>query len=127
MTMTEMNVSELSGAALDWAVASATGLAPEMRGATPVCESTCFVGKFPVPPFSGSWSMGGPLLDSHCKGFGCLQDGLDNTWRAFGYDHDYTTRIATGPSILIAACRAIVTARLGETVSIPAELAEVQS
>ncbi|CAN7661375.1 DUF2591 family protein [Aquipseudomonas alcaligenes] len=76
---------------------------------------------------STEWSQGGRLLDQHCKGFGLIQDGKATTWRAFGYsrhvfDSERLQRMASGPSILVAACRAIVAANLGDEVQIPAEL-----
>lgn len=77
---------------------------------------------------STDWSQGGKILDAHCKSFGCVQDATDGNWRAFGYgngkafDPGRQMRLASGPSILIAACRAIVAAHFGDTVKVPAEL-----
>lgn len=75
---------------------------------------------------STDWSQGGPLIDKHQldltferKGlmyaYQCQDDGLpiivtEDSFGSFGSTH------------LIAACRPIVAAKLGDTVSIPAEL-----
>lgn len=74
---------------------------------------------------SSEWSHGGPMLDAHCKGFGLVLDERAKTWRAFGYGdpagdgiHRFQ-RIAAGQTILIAACRAIVAAKLGDEIDIP--------
>jgi len=75
---------------------------------------------------SSDWECGGRLLDEHCKSFGLAQDGTGKNWRAFAYKGGAAEvqfqRLAAGPSILIAACRAIVTLHMGDTVSVPKEL-----
>ncbi len=125
MTMIEVKTSDLIGAALDWAVAETEG---RKRIQTTRREFGMNVPKRVIPSYSTNWNQGGPLLDKHCKSFGCVQDGKDSTWRAFGYgdgeefDPCRQMRLSSGPTILIAACRAIVAARLGDTVSVPAEL-----
>ena len=118
----------LNGAALDWAVAKATG-ADDLRitAAGSICciyELPCGSGcwtEYYQP--STDWAVGGPLLDTHCKGFGVVQDGTASRWRSFAYKAETgMSRIAGGESILIAACRAIVTLNLGDIVQVPKEL-----
>jgi len=134
----EVKTAELEGAALDWAVAKALEwtmarvpndidgqnggevLAPPdishdfkfpQRGAVPA--------GFFLHRWSSDWSRGGPLIAERGKSIGMelrisersasfLQSGM-----RVGY---------TASSVLIAACRAIVAAKLGETVAVPAEL-----
>lgn len=120
--MKTVRTSELIGAALDWAVAKAQGVEIDLPGSDVVWAK--YAGAYSP---STDWSQGGPLLDQHCKGFGLIQDGKSLTWRAFGYsrhvfDSERLQRMASGPSILVTACRAIVAANLGDEVQIPAEL-----
>lgn len=139
MNTVKVKTAELEGAALDWAVAVADGKQAILWdeccgygvGAPPECccnpVIVVVVNQSNWSP-STDWSQGGPLLDLHCKSFGCVQDGKDTTWRSFGYGNGEPShpnrqmRLASGPSILIAACRAIVAAKLGAEVEIPAEL-----
>lgn len=72
---------------------------------------------------STDWAVGGSLLNKHCKSFGVVQDGSASRWRSFAYKAETgMSRIAGGESILIAACRAIVTLNLGDIVQVPKEL-----
>jgi len=147
MSMIEVKTSDLIGLALDWAVAKAANIgdpAIDMLccgsgvqsgyGSPPECcgkpDPALYLGIHGKWSPSTDWAQGGPLLDEHCKGFGCVQNSLNSNWRAFGYgngkpfDQDRQQRLASGPSILIAACRAIVAAKLGDVVIVPAELVE---
>lgn len=66
------------------------------------------------------WEVGGPLIQSEQID---LQwngsDGLASWWEATHQDRAYRQ---IGDTPLIAACRAIVAARFGDTVSVPKEL-----
>ena len=89
----EVKTAELSGAALDWAVAKADGLEPMLfpmgrnKYGVVACSGSASEGDMSVTPcvYSTDWSQGGPLMDKHCKGFGMLQDGTDSRWRSFAY------------------------------------------
>lgn len=127
----EVKVSELSGAALDWAVAQVEqidglvihkGRPSFEKEFDPDCwaDDSCLKAfkcwKFYAP--STDWSQGGPLIEKHAIGF----VGYDaNNWQAFSSPEDVTWQ-CVGPTHLIAACRVIVAAKLGETVQIPKEL-----
>ena len=115
-----MKTNELTGAALDWAVAR--------------CE---FVGDLPFVSIGGelrskhdawhyqpstNWAQGGPIIEregishgktrngkSHAAWIGCASD--------FGMVNFYT-----GETPLIAAMRCYVASKLGEEVDIPKEL-----
>lgn len=144
--MIEVNTAELIGPALDGAVAVALGwqmrrVPKDIDGQNggEVLAPPDLSSDFQFPPrgkvapwyfvrrWSTDWSQGGPLLDMHCKSFGLVQE-RDGRWRAFGYgngrpfDTGRQMRLASGPTILIAACRAIVAAKLGDVVQVPAEL-----
>lgn len=115
-----MKTRELSGAALDWAVAKCEGFIkvsvwPDMIG---VCKKHSFEDQLRWTP-STDWAQGGPIierekLDVFCSG---------NVWDASTGDR-HPNVIKTGPTPLIAAMRCYVASRLGEEVDIPDELKE---
>lgn len=101
-----MKTSELTGAALDWAVA--------------VCEHN--VGWEPEGEdrdyYSTDWSQGGPIIEREGINVWVFDDV---TWKAenpfVGVDCVYE-----GDTPLIAAMRCYVASKLGDTVEIPAEV-----
>ncbi|HCG1294837.1 TPA: DUF2591 family protein [Pseudomonas aeruginosa] len=115
----EVKTCDLEGTALDWAVAVIEGYDlmkhPFRRAFIPN------LGYCDYSP-STNWTFGGPLIEKHMvrthyaadtekrADAGCIAQ----TWRPYAE--------AYGRTLLIAACRAIVTARLGETINVPAEL-----
>lgn len=105
-----MKTSELTGAALDWAVAT--------------CEKWR-LDLVPEGSYSPStdWAQGGPLIE-RIKGFqfkqwleshpeSCCEAHIHN------YEGDW---IQFGPTPLIAAMRCYVASKLGDTVDVPEEL-----
>jgi hypothetical protein len=93
-----MRTSELSGAALDWAVAMAIGDYTPVR----------------VPTYSTDWAHGGKIIER--EGIAVWQFD-DVTWRAIA-------RYAVpdpieGATPLVAAMRAYVTSKLGDEVQLP--------
>lgn len=115
--MIEVKTADLVGRALDWAVAGGASDTPYWARMFQICVLT---GKthggidFKYAP-SECWSQGGLLIDKHLLS---LKMTGTETWAAIvegcnGID----------PTPLIAACRAIVAAKLGDVVSVPAELA----
>lgn len=134
----EVKTADLIGKPLDWAVAKAAGFEP-ITG-RPACkfvgfyldnppDSTPITG-FPFSP-STDWAKVGPLL--HDYGISVIAPHDD-----FPDDVDYWAGIgllvnsssgtyfeganSTGKTALIAACRAIVSAKLGGIVQVPKEL-----
>lgn len=144
--MIEVKTSELEGKALDWAVATAQGW--ELRETYSMMSPEDGWGRrAPGPDFqvrdpwkswhnadgspvsarfhlklkecdwhpSTDWSQGGPLIEKY-------------QLRLVPYDAGYFSYTESmpleevGTTALIAACRAIVAAKLGDTVSVPAEL-----
>lgn len=108
--MPTLNTSDLTGAALDWAVA--TIVYPDD---TQIKEP----GAFAYVPygFAEDWAQGGPLVDRLITaGFILIGDepGKIACMSAFGR-HD-------GHTPLIAAMRAFVAWKLGATVNVPKEL-----
>lgn len=117
--MVQVKTADLIGKQLDYAVAVAEG--------HPLCEECMYgadaliigTGRGDLEPFSPStdWSQGGPLLAKHAIGF-VGHDPIN--WLAFAAPCDETHQ-GLGPTHLIAACRLIVAANAGVTVSVPAE------
>ena len=143
MEMVEVKTSELIGAALDWAVAVVEGWEP-VRGSTLrkvsvvlgiEIECLAFAGKhiegaMPEPRSyypSTDWSQGGPLIEKYDVWLSPITDCEPSGWDADVYELDGSegtgVRTIQGCATpLIAACRAIVAAKLGDTVLVPAEL-----
>lgn len=142
----KIKTSELSGVALDWAVAQATRAwetAHEQFPTMTLDPTFCSVeirecalsnwGEFgtrcaliPRNPMrqavqiyspSTDWSQGGPLIER--EQIDLEWDGVDGQaywWKA---SHQDIAQFQIGYTPLIAACRAIVAAKLGDEVDVP--------
>lgn len=114
-----MKTSELTGAALDWAVCEATGL---LKAYTQFRSGKNFLKVYGVARNkhlhpSTDWSQGGPIierekLDVFCSG---------QIWDASTGDRGNNS-IQSGPTPLIAAMRCYVASKLGDDVDVPEEL-----
>jgi len=93
--------SELEGALLDAFVRKAVG------------KGLGWAGDLYQP--STNWAHGGPLLDEH---IGSLEKEDGRLWWAEPGGFADSWAISKGPTMLIAACRAIVLAKLGEEVEL---------
>lgn len=130
----EVSASNLVGAALDWAVAIAElgkvliypdgGLCPpEDTVSMNDDDWTLWInsgGFHPKGAWSPStyWSQGGLLIDKHHPTFS-FSDGLIRAEVIVASGEPFS---AIGPDYLVAACRAIVAAKLGDTFQVPKEL-----
>lgn len=134
--MIEVKTAELAGPALDWAVAEAEGIQRFVMGndwpgnsaiddaadreRVVICN---LIGRLVVARGgwsdewkpSASWAQGGPLIDKHRMSF---WGGENYVYAVCAGGEGY------GLTHLIAACRAIVAAKLGDTVRVPAALTE---
>ena len=143
MDFVEVKTSELTGAALDWAVALADGWEPDRLrdGQLRIKDGNNFryavAGCSPrVNPeyrYSPStiWGQCGPLILKYQPALiPEAHDGAEGTeysekWYANIYYNggdEYTTEPCDSP--LIAACRAIVATMFGDTAIIPSELVQ---
>jgi hypothetical protein len=122
-----MKTSELTGAALDWAVMKAEG--PDSfaanvyyDGDTPVCVDD----QIDVPEMwqpSTYWAQGGPIIER--ERIEITPWGPYGEWRARDfYEPSPGVPCAEqyGPTPMIAAMRCYVASKLGDTVDIPEEL-----
>ena len=104
-----MKTSELTGAALDWAVAKCEDF-PVRNGFDDNC-----------PEYSTNWAQGGPIIER--EGVTLTQYDDYPNWSATLYATDYNEHThVTAPTPLIAAMRCYVASKLGDTVDIPEEL-----
>jgi hypothetical protein len=100
-----MKTNELTGAALDWAVA----MAENWAGAD-----------FEVKPYSTDWSQGGPIIEREF--ITIINAAGDDVWSAYPIADDPVAHRKSGPTPLIAAMRCYVASKLGDEVEIPEEL-----
>ena len=134
----EVKASDLIGPALDWAVAKACGfkLRHQARdghragGYHAVGDAYGYIWTDTEPdgcpgsPYCWSpsrcWKNGGPLIEKYAILF-MGEQGFDEPDVFFAIIRNLGA-VGRGETHLIAACRAIVAAKLGDTVSVPAEL-----
>lgn len=116
----EVKTADLIGLALDWAVAKAENVFvhisdPELGNDLRIffVSGKCLPCVVKYMP-STDWRFGGPLIEKHVTALN--QSGTESWW---SHCED---RLGQGETPLIAAMRAIVAAKLGDTVSVPAEL-----
>lgn len=147
----KVEVSKLSGAALDWAVATAEGFTADQVIEWNEFDQPCYSG----PLYSESWALGGPIIEREefsiirCddeygtdkKGFTTSQRipvwaacvGQRDHEEVYGSQGDMwgsvysigANEVIYGPTPLIAAMRCYVLDKLGHMVEIPEELSYV--
>lgn len=117
----EVKTADLAGEALGWAVGKAEGLDvyPEPPGYNGVpwrvfarCQGEAIVHTKRYNPWE-DWALAGALVDKHrvCLDFKCgLWSALSDEW------------VVGCPTPPIAICRAVVAAKLGDTVQVPKDL-----
>jgi len=118
-----MKTSELTGAALDWAVAGCQNVEIDDDG-TIIWFGDGEGLSAPIVPYSPStdWSIGGPIIERECME---LKVEDPNKWLALMWwdDENSSGDIQMyGPTPLIAAMRCFVASKLGDEVEIPKEL-----
>ena len=106
-----MKTSELSGAALDWAVAKCEG--EEVRLEKGQLEALWTDNGYKPSTY---WAQGGPIIEREKIGFSYDTERMG--WSAFFYDGDDVF----GGTPLIAAMRCYVASKLGEEVEVPNEI-----
>ena len=108
--------AELTGAALDWAVAK---IEQEWTDEDRWYNTIGYVdtGDVDDEPYypSTDWAQGGPIIER--EKLGVSFESVD-LWEAWAYDGV----TGTGPTPLIAAMRCYVASKLGDEVEIPEEL-----
>ena len=97
-----MKTSELTGAALDWAVAK--------------CEKNWAFEPDGCDSYSTDWALAGPIIERERI---CADFLINRQWLAVSR---ITEKQGYGPTPLIAAMRCYVAACLGDEVDVPEEL-----
>lgn len=108
MKTVKVKTSELTGAALDWAVAEAEGLMP----------SNNWTGMYYRP--STDWGVTGLLIEKHNITLNCA--GKLQVARKADCKRSV---LGLGASRLVAVCRLVVALKIGDTVEVPEQLVEV--
>lgn len=113
-----MKTSELSGAALDWAVAQCEGEEVSViRGQL----ETRWTDNGWKP--STDWAQGGPIIEQKWITVECWPNESDENMRWAGTIYDKPPLCeAMGPTPLIAAMRCYVASVLGDEVNIPPDI-----
>jgi Protein of unknown function (DUF2591) len=144
--MIKVKTAELTGQALDWAVAQV--VQPKgfvLRDASGEIDPPWVLGIASNPlDLEGSWlksewspstdwSQGGPLMDKYEISV-IMEEGIgpSSFWAGtkplpdsmFGFNYKGASKY--GETILIAVCRVVVAAKLGEEVEVPQELVTLQ-
>lgn len=132
MNAAKTKVSELTGAALDWAIAKAEGDELAALNIQYPEHSKYFHSLSP----SSDWALAGPIIErigiSVALRYGSTFDGGVNVWDATVKPEFWSTgrrgsgvkteTIQTGPTPLVAAMRCYVVSKLGDEIEIPEEL-----
>lgn len=108
-----MKTSELTGAALDWAVAKCEG-------------ADLAYGLTDDERYSTNWAQGGPIIEREGIAVDCERSsGHVTGWLAcneIASDENWDANVYYGPTPLIAAMRCYVASKLGDEVDVPKEL-----
>lgn len=115
----KVKTRDLTGIALDWAVALCLGQDEESLDPT---TFLCTAWPSGVYSYSSRWSQGGPLIESEGMTVGrSLNPG---EWSAEAFSEDGTTDyVRSGATPLIAAMRCLVASHIGDEIEVPEELA----
>lgn len=110
-----MKTSQLTGAALDWAVSKCWGIVWE--------QGDLDAGEY-GPGFrpSTDWEDGGPIIEKH--GIHLEWSESHEHWLAYSWDRfsNPNHHMTDGDTALIAAMRCYVASKLGDEVDVPREL-----
>ena len=110
--------SELTGAALDWAVAQAEGNVRLQFDSREGLIIDNVLGWIPYRP-SLAWQQGGPIIEREKI---TIDWAYRMDWEARLYTPDEEPWVFTGQTPLIAAMRCYVASKLGDEVDVPDEL-----
>ena len=119
-----MKTAELTGAALDWAVAKCEGI--ELIGGRYnrlLVDGHMSRGQEMMAPYkpTTNWAQGGPIIEREMAKIERFSDAL---WEATIFTRTAQDFVQDGPTPLIAAMRCYVASKLGDNVEIPEELME---
>ncbi len=122
-----MKTSELTGAALNWAVAKCEDLTCEVFNGNIFLKPEHAVrsgNAMRIWHPSISWTQGGPIIEREDITWSmnmAPEHGDSTRYCAFSYRYG-SSKATNGPTPLIAAMRCFVASKLGEHIDIPEEL-----
>jgi len=120
----QIKTQDLTGPALNWAVAEALGYQPRVYS-TQSIRAELPTGGVIAPFMPGfRWDQGGPIIER--EGLSIIHVGDDwlDAWKARKGDGHWKGEYKHGPTPLIAAMRCFVASRLGDAVEVPEALQE---
>jgi hypothetical protein len=113
-----MKTNELTGAALDWAVAECEGISMDPR-----TRKSAWIS------YSSDWAQAGLIIerekiDTVYRPYGDERRSKNRTpdWAASVFSRESNVPYCSGPTPLIAAMRCYVARKLGDEVQLPEEL-----
>ena len=114
-----MKTSELTGAALDWAVANCEGIR--------LNEGNTLSNDCDVYAPSTDWAQGGPIIErERMGGWYCdavvQADGTVDRENCYYAEDKNGDHVQTGPTPLITYMRCYVASKLGDEIELPEEL-----
>ena len=109
----KIKTSELTGAALDWAVAKCEGFKPH------AAASLAIMGDYSP---STNWAQGGPIIEREGIDLYFNVYGTPKQWKANYQKTQAMNDMCFAPTPLEAAMRSYVSNKLGNEVEIPKEL-----
>jgi len=110
-----MKTSDLTGAALDWAVTKCEGFDHSIDAGFK---------EWGMNGWATDWAQGGPLIEREWLEVTPWPNESDEELRWQCKQHDRTDCVAFGPTPLIAAMRCYVASNMGNEVEVPEELME---
>ena len=115
--------ADLTGPALDWAVAKCEGDDEEVFRLfyNPSEPSDYDVHGYPEFHYSTDWSQGGPLLERECLDVRVFAEHGSPDGGPYWISERHPA-VGHGPTPLVAAMRCYVTTKLGDEVDVPDEL-----
>lgn len=120
--MKQIATQQLTGAALDWAVAKCEGRSA--AGLSRIADRSNLI----PSDYSTDWAQGGPIIERekmcidepNCDADGRGWSAVIVDWAS--KDDEENSIEGFGPTPLIAAMRCYVASKLGDTVEVPSEL-----
>jgi hypothetical protein len=125
MNTMKVKTSELTGPALDWAVAVADNLLPKHISLNTDLTHPLVLDGIQAYGPSFIWSQGGPIIECERIDLLGMVKGEAGPWTACLRKKDEAPpwrHITEGPTPLIAAMRCFVASKLGDEIEIPEEL-----
>jgi hypothetical protein len=123
--MIKIKPQDLTGAALDWAVAKCEG--DVSFGLT--CEGTkrtallCIENTWRKFSASQNWAQGGPIIEREFIELTTTNRSNEELWEAMFPGRGEDAVVQYGPTPLIAAMRCYVASKMGDEVDVPEEIA----